>query len=808
VKSLRALRGAALVVVLSAGGVQAFGLVATVASAPTAFLAAVLVATSFAFAGDADASLASDTDRVVAGSMSEAEEQALFGQFANVSVQIADAYDQWVRTGSEDKRREALASGSAILPLLERIRAHHQGRIDRALQKIIDEDGNPEVLYKERWWQLDRGFTLAAAGQLSWLHYRMAMLSPGDKEKRRGWLEKAVREFGEFTAADDPKMSLESILGRGMAQAELGNREAAESDLQLVMQQGKGTELYWPARMALGQIRASAGDAAAVSETQKLLAEAQSAGVPAGQVQQIRMLRFNALLNLVAAGSASEAVRSEAAQLAAQLSSQGPAVSQRVTQMTLAKLKDPRPILGATVSSEWIAAENLAAAEKFDEAIKAYERIARSTDPSAREHATDVHHRLGVSYFRLGRYADAERELRAYLAARPTGALSTEAAYLQFRAAEGVFRKTPTPETRSSFLAVAENFTKNYPDHESRYEGLFRYGELLQSEGRYMEAADAYAKVEGPPAFRMRAASAELQCIADTLATTEDLDVARTKELRARAEGAWQRFDKAAGTSASSDLRARTTVARAIAAGSGPEPDAKQALALLEDFEKRFPDVKDLALATTALRLASATSLDLVDKAEPQATALAAMPGLEANYFDLVEKLSRALLRRSADAAPTDPAASQKWAAMATALLDKMRAAGKPIPGEVRLNLAQSYVEQNRLNDAAQLYAQLLAATPESRSLLRASALVADRRGEAAEAAGFWSRLALLQEVATPAWYEARLAAAAALQAAGQNDKSCAGVKEVDAFRPDLRDAETKKKFADLLARVCAGQAS
>jgi hypothetical protein len=756
--------------------------------------------------GQARASIASDVDRAVAGSLSESEEQALFGALANVSVQVADAYDQWVRSGSEEKRRAALAAANGILPLLERLRAYHQGRIDRALDKIIDEDGNPEVLYKEKWWQLDRGFTLAAAGQLSWLHYRLAMLSPGEKEKRKVWLEKAVSEFAEFTTAPDEKMRLESILGRGMAQAELGAREAAASDLELVMQQGKGTPLYWPARMALGQMRASGGGAAALSESQKLLAEAQSSGLSADMVKQIRMMRFDAVLNAVAAGGAGEGMVSEAASLAAQLSTQGPSYAQQVTQMTVARLKDPRPVLGATVSSEWIAAENLAAAEKFDEAAKAYERIARQTDGSSREHADDVHHRLGVCYFRLGRYADAERELRLYLAAKPKGPLSSEAAYLQFRAAEGVFRKTPTPETQSSFLAVAENFANNYPDHESRYEGFFRYAELLQGERRFMDAADAYAKVEGPPAFRLRAAANELQCIADTMATTENLEPARAKELRTRADGAWQRFDKLAAQ-ASADLRARTTVARALIIGSGPDSDPKQALALLEDFEKRFPEAKDLALATTALRLASATSLDLVDVAEPQATALAAMPGHEANYFDLVEKLSRALLRRSADAAPTDPAASQRWAAMATALLDKMRAAGKPIPDEVRLNLAQSYVEQNRLNDAAHLYAQLLAAQPESRSLLRASALLADRRGEAAESAGYWSRLAMLQEVATPAWYEARLATAAAQLASGQQDKACAGVKEVDAFRPDLRDAETKKKFADLGAQVCAGQA-
>lgn len=775
---------------------------------PAAAAAVALLVSTLLAASPARASLAGDVDRAVAGQLGEAEEQALFGSLANVSVQVADAYDQWVRTGSDEKRRAALATAGSVLPLLERLYAHHQGRIDKAQAEIIRDDGNPEVLYTERWWQLDRGFALAAAGQLSWLHYRMAMLSPDQKEKRKAWLEKSVREFSEFIAAPDEKMRLESLLGRGMAEKELGERAEAEGDLQLVLQQAKGTPLYWPARMALGELRASGGGAAALAETKKLLAEAQSAGLSADMLRQIRLLRFDALLSAMAAGGAGEGVQKEATSLAAQLSSQGPAVSQRVTKMTLARLKDPRPVLGATVSSEWIAAENLAAAEKFEEAAKAYERIARSTDPSAREHADEVHHRLGVCWFRLGRYADAERELRAYLAAEPDGALASEAAYLQFRAAEGVFRATPNEQTRSSFLAVAEYFTSHFPDHESVYEGWFRLGEMLQGERRYMEAADAYAKVEGPPAFRLRAAAAEVQCIADELATADEVDEARATGLRTRAEGAWERFDElasASGTTASADLKARTVVARALAAGSGPGADAAGALAMLDGFEQRFPEQTDVVLPVTALRLATSTALGRLEVAEPAARTLAAMPGTEANYFELVEKLSRALLRRSADAAPTDPAASQRWAAMATTLLDRLRAAGRPIPDEVRLNLAQSYVEQDRLSDAAALYKELLAAAPQSRSLLRASALLADRRGEAAEAAALWAELAKLQEVATPAWYEARLATAAALAGSGQKEAACRSVREVEDFRPDLRDAATKTKFAELSARVCTG---
>jgi len=123
----------------------------------------------------------------------------------------------------------------------------------------------------------------------------------------------------------------------------------------------------------------------------------------------------------------------------------------------------------------------------------------------------------------------------------------------------------------------------------------------------------------------------------------------------------------------------------------------------------------------------------------------------------------------------------------------------------VKLNLAQSYVEQGRLADAAAIYTELLAVTPESRSLLRAAALVADRREAAAEAAAYWGKLAQLQQVATPGWYEARLSLAAALAKSAQKDKACKSLRDVEAFRPDLREADMKKRFADQAAVACAG---
>lgn len=768
-------------------------------------LAAALTLTAVPARAASLAQISADVNRAVAGKLGEDREQALFGELAALSVQVADRYDQWVRTGAAEHRSAAARTADAILPLLERLHAYHQGRMDRAQDEIIAADGNPEVLYEQRWWQLDRSFALAASGQLAWLHYRAAMLHPEKKEQRRAWLEKSVREFSEFVAAPDEKMRLESYLGRAMAQRELGRRGEAVADLEIVLAKGRSHPLYWPARLALGELRASQGGAEGLAETKKLLAEASAAKLPSDTLNQIRLMRLDALL-IGAERGLSEPARREAETLAASLSKLGPQWSNRVTDTVLRHMKDPRPVLGASASSEWIAAENLASEEKFEAAIKAYEAIARSPDPAAREHAVDVHHRLGICYFRLERFVAAERELRAYLNAAPEGPLAPEASYLQFRAAEAIYRAGPTQETKSSFTATVENFVTRFPDHESAYEGWFRYGESLQAERRFLEAADAYARVDGPPLFRLRAAAAEIQCLADALSyPPQGAGDEWAKPLQERVRTAHEVFEELASENpeiAGPELRARNTLAVAMAQSAGTAPDLPAAFATLEGFEERYPDLGDLHVLALALRLAVASGLGDYERAREGVGALP--PRIEdPGVGEILERIARGFLQTSADLAPQDPEDSRRWAALAGEVFDRLQAGGRALPGDVKSNLAQIYAEQGRLEDAAALYTQLLEQTPRSRTLLRNAAMLAERRGDAAAAGGYWWRLAALQEVATPAWYEARLAAASALAGAGDSARACSGLREVEGFRPDLRTAEMKARFSDLAARVC-----
>src|SRR5262249_50100579 len=186
---------------------------------------------------------------------------------------------------------------------------------------IIAQDGNPEVLYEQRWWQLDRGFSLAAAGQLSWLHYRAAMLHYEDKERRKQWLKKSVKEFSEFIYSQDPKMSAESLFGRALAEKELGERDAAIGDLQAVLERGKESALYGPAQLALAEVKSSGGG---LAETQRLLADAELSGTPEDALNHMRLMRLEALAASAEKGGMSESQRREAVQLSQQLSELGP----------------------------------------------------------------------------------------------------------------------------------------------------------------------------------------------------------------------------------------------------------------------------------------------------------------------------------------------------------------------------------------------------------------------------------------------------------------------------------------------------
>ena len=104
---------------------------------------------------------------------------------------------------------------------------------------------------------------------LNWLHYYGARLYDG--AQRKELLEKAQRGFSEFAVGDRrSELLVESLLGRGLTNLELGNTEYAVHDLQAVANDPQASaERKSKARLALldAQVRAgNVGEALRLSD--------------------------------------------------------------------------------------------------------------------------------------------------------------------------------------------------------------------------------------------------------------------------------------------------------------------------------------------------------------------------------------------------------------------------------------------------------------------------------------------------------------------------------------------------------------
>jgi TolA-binding protein len=367
-----------------------------------------------------------------------------------------------------------------------------------------------------------------------------------------------------------------------------------------------------------------------------------------------------------------------------------------------------------------------------------------------------------------------------------------------------VLRANPSPPTQELFASAVEAYVAGYPDHETFYEGAFRLGELEQSRRRFLEAANAYARVKGPAIFEIRAAAGEVESLADALLNAEPgASDEWATALRTRAVQAFARFEALVRGKGSEldDLRGRTTLAKALAETAGPAPRFNDGLVTLDQFERRYPALQDLWPMAAALRLLAQTMLGRLDDAEKSASVLLASDDPRAVV--LSDRIAQLLLRNAVDTAGHDAAASDRWMALAVAAFDRMRAAGRPVPPEARATLAQFYADPGRLEEAATLYGELLADQPQSKTVLRSAAMLANRRQANADAADYWARLARLQEVASAGWYDARLELGQSLTSAGQVAQACSSLREADGFRPDLRDAAIKARFATLIEKTC-----
>jgi tetratricopeptide (TPR) repeat protein len=437
----------------------------------------------------------------------------------------------------------------------------------------MDQDGDLEALYETPEFKQSQAVAAAALYYRNWLDYYGARLYDGAKQKEL--LNAAQKGFGEFAIGDQPgELKTESLLGRGLSYLELGDTESAMRDFKLVADSPNASpERKVKARLAMLDAYSRAGR---IQDTLRYSDELLRGGqLPSADAPLVRYVRLETLFDAAdkSKGADAERYRREASSLMDTLRASGKGWSDKVDALMVARVDDPAAWAGKTDSPrvQWELARLMLVKNDYAGATPLLQQLVASKDADAKAFQAEAHYWLGVGAFKSNDFATAAGEFDTALAAG-SGDWAPEARYLRFKALESLMAQPQAdPALAERYRAALHDFLDKNPDHPLAYEARYRSAELLQSSNDFTAAIDEYAKVQGDPAYVLRARFGTLQSRFELLkgdtepsvrtarldAIGQDLDAvdALSKQVAAQHKGA---------DVALQELQAKATLLRAV----------------------------------------------------------------------------------------------------------------------------------------------------------------------------------------------------------------------------------------------------
>ena len=748
------------------------------------------------------------------GSFNAAAQQRAVERLGKLSLSFISLCDRTSNAGGEGRDRDALVGAyQAIAAPLDDIYDRNSSNLERMAKQVMDQDGDLEALYETPVFKEAQVVASQALYFLNWLHYYGARLYDG--AQRKELLEKAQRGFSEFAVGDRrSELLVESLLGRGLTHVELGNTEYALHDLQAVANDPQASpERKSKARLALLDAQVRAGN---VSEALRLSDQLLGSGERA-EDNVIRYLRIRALLAGVKKSSGAEAERYRQQALSAmdQLRKAGPGWEEKVAALAQTSIDNPEKWADNANNpfARWELAKMLVQKGEYKQAMPLLEGFVSSSDAEMRKHHGEAQYFLGLAKFQAGQYQEAADLLDASLKDdNPT--YGADAAYMRFKALEAVIAKNANADVTTQYERAVADYLSRYPNHKSAYEAQFRMGELLQAQHKFAEAVQAYAKVQGDPGFELRAQFATLQCNFELLQAADPRTPGNTRDALTKSIGAGlQRFDtqaadyekrKATGDQVPlNDMRAKVAVMQAVYAALQPTPNDQAILEALRDFEKKYPEQKDLLPQVARLRLSAYQRTGRYAEAEAEVKAhgqlLVASLGAPA-IEDLAVSFVRDGARRNGKG---DAAANQAAQQVALRLYEQLLSDTEG-SGKAKLTLARLYENTGDLQKASALYAETLQANANSAAALRGLGRIAEAEKRLPDAIHYWQQLGKAVRAGDAPWYESNYEVARLTQAIGKKKEACDQLEQLKPAMPGLADADLRKKFDALYKQVCS----
>jgi hypothetical protein len=358
-----------------------------------------------------------------------------------------------------------------------------------------------------------------------------------------------------------------------------------------------------------------------------------------------------------------------------------------------------------------------------------------------------------------GRQRDAAERFAALVKEYPEAARAREAAYYRFRALD--VARTADPGLTPAYEEALTAYLARWERAEGGAEARFLLAELHRGRGDCKRAEAEYVRVSAGP-FAARARLGALEC------RTGDLASAGAKaapERRAEVLAALRAF---ARETPDKGLAARATLLGALVAAGASPPDHAAVVELLDGFEVRHPDARDLHARARELRLVARVASGQVEAARADLEAFLAAPAGDGSRRQVLARLGRELATRAERAPAAEARAPLDLARRVQAALVE----GSKDPRD-RIVLADLELRSGDAAAARRDYEQVLASDGSSAEALRGAARAAAAAGDRDAALAYWRRVADGSAPGGTAWYEARLAQVDLLAGGGQRTEAC-----------------------------------
>jgi len=661
------------------------------------------------------------------------------------------------------ERERAAATWPGLEADLARFQGALQGRLDRMRDEVIERDGDLEELFRSPRFREPEVMSLVAAYHLAWVRYHGAQLT-GDAAKKRALLQKAVEGFSQFLLVNEvPEIYADSLYGRGLAFLELGDTAKAIEDLSAA---ADTPQVGAKARAALEEARrrASGRKGSAEEDPEALLA------------------RLGDLLPRTTAGDA--AVEKDATALARGLAARGGPWPARVSSLVAEKLGGGAPAGVHSTYGLFLLAQ-LAVDRGRCGDVPPFADASEGVHDGARARLRpEILYLDAGCRLNTGQAREAAERFATLLREFPDSGHARDAAYYRFRALD-VARASDASLT-PAYEQALDAYLSAYPRAEGAAEARYLLAELHRARGDCQRAGAEYGQVGAGP-FAARARLGDLECRVLTLGKGNQ---GRKEVLAALRTFVHDASDKGLGARAA-------LLGAAVAAGATP-PDQGAVVELLDGFEQRYPDAKDLHPRALELRLAARVATGRLEEASRDLDAFLALRAGAAERRGTLARVGRELATRAERAAPAEQAPALALARKVyTVLARESDDAGS------RIVLADLDLRAGDAAAARALYEEVLKTDGASAEALRGAARAAAAQGDRAHALAYWRSVLDASPPGGTAWYEARVAQVTLLAEDGQKAQACELLRAARGRATSAGGDQLEARLKEMEPEVC-----